>query len=199
MITKTLKLSEILPYDNNPRDNSESVLKVKESIKHFGYKQPIIVDSNNVVIAGHTRLEALKSLNNEGLFPDTVTVIVASDLTESQVRAYRLADNKVSEFSDWDYGLLANEIVAIGQDFDMSLFGFEDFLTVQDELPVVDDEPAKESVTIKFGTELIRVYKDDYDKWVESFQLTTGKSIYEYLMQDMGLLTIKRNYDLSGA
>lgn len=196
MLTR-ISLRQIKPYEANPRDNSESISKVKESIRKFGYKQPIVVDKDFVIIAGHTRYSALLELFTEKQIGEEIDVIVASDLTDTEVRAYRLADNKVAEFSDWDYGLLANEIIAISSEIDMTVFGFEDFTIPEEEEPIIEEEDARESVTIKFNTELVRVFKDDYEKWLEEFQLSTGKSIYEYLMTDMGLLTIKRNYDLS--
>ena len=88
---------DLVPYYNNPRHNQDAVGPVAESIKAFGFKVPIVVDENLEVITGHTRLKAAKQL---GL--DKVPVIVAEDLDEDQVRAYRLADNKVAELASWD-------------------------------------------------------------------------------------------------
>lgn len=112
-----LKLDELIPYDNNPRKNDEAVDKVALSISSFGFKVPIVIDRNNVIIAGHTRLKAAKKL---GL--TTVPVIRADDLTDDQVRAFRLADNKVGEFAGWDFEKLEQELGEIG--IDMELFGF---------------------------------------------------------------------------
>jgi len=92
---------------------------VAESIKEFGFKVPIIVDKDNVIVAGHTRLRAAKKLGMK-----TVPCIVADDLTPEQIKAFRLADNKVSEFSEWDMDLLTSELKEI--DFDMDIFGFDD-------------------------------------------------------------------------
>lgn len=113
-----MRLDEIYPYQNNPRKNDDAVNAVALSISSFGFKVPIVVDKDNVIIAGHTRLKAAKKL---GL--STVPVVRADDLTEDQVRAFRLADNKVSELSEWDWGLLEGELAAC--DMDMSLFGFD--------------------------------------------------------------------------
>ena len=85
------KLTEIKPYENNPRDNARAISKVAESIRQFGFKVPIIVDKDNVLITGHTRYLASQELGLE-----EVPVIVAEDLTEEKVKAFRLADNKVS-------------------------------------------------------------------------------------------------------
>ncbi len=86
------QVNDLIPYENNPRNNNEAIPEVAKSIESFGFKVPIIVDRNNIVIAGHTRLEAAKMIGIE-----TVPCIVADDLTDEQVRAFRIADNKVSE------------------------------------------------------------------------------------------------------
>lgn len=113
------KTSDLIPYENNPRNNDEAVEYVKNSIKQFGFKVPIILDKDNVIIAGHTRLKAAKELGME-----TVPCIMADDLTPEQVKAFRLADNKVSEFSYWDFSKLDNELNNLSFDFDMNDFGF---------------------------------------------------------------------------
>ena len=99
------KLKEIKPYEKNARKNDDAVKYVAESIKQFGFKVPIVIDKDNVIVAGHTRYKASKELGLE-----TVPCIVADDLTEEQIKAYRLADNKVSEFSEWDFDLLGEEL-----------------------------------------------------------------------------------------
>ena len=96
------KVNEIKPYEKNPRHNDEAVKYVANSIKEFGFKNPIIIDKNNVIIAGHTRLKASIYLNLE-----SVPCIIADDLTEEQVKALRIADNKVSEMSEWNYEVLS--------------------------------------------------------------------------------------------
>ena len=113
------KLADIKPYEKNPRKNDEAVKYVAESIRQFGFRVPIVIDKNNVIVAGHTRYKASKEL---GL--DTVPCVVADDLTEEQIKAYRLADNKVSEQATWDLDLLDGELAGIF-DIDMSDFGFD--------------------------------------------------------------------------
>ena len=113
------KLQDIKPYEKNPRKNDEAVKYVAESIRQFGFRVPIVIDKNNVIVAGHTRYKASKEL---GL--DTVPCVVADDLTEEQIKAYRLADNKVSEQATWDLDLLDGELAGIF-DIDMSDFGFD--------------------------------------------------------------------------
>lgn len=112
-------IDELIPYKNNPRLNDEAVEYVKNSIKEFGFKVPIVIDKNNVIIAGHTRIKASKELGIKD-----IPCIIADDLTEEQVKAFRLADNKVSEKSMWDYTKLDEELNNI-LDIDMSLFDFD--------------------------------------------------------------------------
>ena len=109
-------IDEIKPYENNPRNNDDAVDFVANSIKEFGFKVPIIVDENDVIVTGHTRLKAAKKLNLK-----KVPVIKADDLTEEQIKAFRIADNKVSEYSTWDLSKLDLELEDI--DLDMSNFG----------------------------------------------------------------------------
>ena len=111
------KLDEIKPYANNPRNNDNAVDALAESIKKFGFKQPIVIDTDNEIIAGHTRLKAAKKLGYED-----VPCILADDLTPEQVKAYRLADNKVAELASWDFEILESELLDI-EDIDMDMFG----------------------------------------------------------------------------
>lgn len=114
------KLTELKPYENNPRNNDEAVGAVANSIKEFGFKNPIIIDKDNVIVCGHTRYKAAKKLG----FKDA-PCIMADDLTEEQIKAFRLADNKTAELASWDFDLLDTELDSI-LDIDMADFGFED-------------------------------------------------------------------------
>ena len=108
-----IEISELKEYENNPRlINDEAIEKVAKSIEEFGFKVPIIVDEDNVIVAGHTRKLAAQSIGM-----DEVPVIIADDLTEEQIKAFRLADNKVSEFSEWDFEKLEEEINNIENGF----------------------------------------------------------------------------------
>lgn len=121
MNIKELKLTEITPYEKNPRKNNEAVKYVAESIKQFGFKVPIVLDKDNVIVCGHTRYVAAKKLKLK-----TVPCIMADDLTDEQIKAYRLADNKTGEFAEWDLDLLNVELNDLGlTDINMSDFGFE--------------------------------------------------------------------------
>ena len=113
------KVSELIPYANNPRHNDGAVDAVAASIKAFGFKVPLVVAADGVIIAGHTRLKAAQKLGLK-----TVPCIVADDLTPEQIKAFRLADNKVGELADWDFEKLDLELEEL--DFDMTPFGFDD-------------------------------------------------------------------------
>lgn len=126
MTIQYVPIDSITPYEKNPRINDNAVDKVAASIKEFGFKQPIVVDKNGVIIVGHTRLKAAKKLKLK-----EVPVVYAEDLTDEQAKAYRLADNKTNEFSDWDFDLLDLELGEI-TDIDMEDFGFE-FLDEEEE------------------------------------------------------------------
>ncbi len=119
MQIENICISEIKPYENNPRNNDSAVDYVANSIKEFGFKVPIIVDANNVIVAGHTRLKAAEKLGLKEL-----PCIRADDLTDDQIKAFRIADNKVSEFAEWDFAKLEAEIDSIN--LDMAQFGFDD-------------------------------------------------------------------------
>lgn len=137
------KTDELIPYINNPRNNDQAVDAVASSIKNFGFKVPIVIDSKNEIINGHTRLKAAKKLGIE-----EVPVIVADDLTEDQIKAFRIADNKVAELADWDEELLLAELDMIEMDMgqfniDMSELDLDDSSeeVVEDEF---DDTPPEE-------------------------------------------------------
>lgn len=131
---RIISIEEVKPYDKNPRNNAEAVKYVARSIEAYGFKQPIVVDKDNVIIAGHTRWLAAKSIGMKD-----IPAIIADDLSEEEVKQYRLVDNKVAELATWDFGLLEEELSGI--DIDMSEFGFDsaDFSNAfQDE--IIDDE-----------------------------------------------------------
>lgn len=114
-------IGEIRPYENNPRKNDGAVDAVAASIREFGWKVPVVIDKDGVIVAGHTRYKAAQKL---GI--DKIPCIVADDLTEEQVRAYRLADNKVGELAEWDFDALSDELAQLDfSGIDMSDFGFE--------------------------------------------------------------------------
>lgn len=136
------ELSWLKPYAKNPRDNANAVEPVANSIKEFGFKVPIVATSDGEIINGHTRFKASKLLGLE-----KVPVIIADDLTDEQIKAFRLADNKTGELANWDFSLLDEELSDI-IDLDMSDFGFEidDLIEEESEgdLDDFDDTPPEE-------------------------------------------------------
>lgn len=147
-------VDEVIPYENNPRLNDDAVEPVANSIREFGFKNPIIVDGSGVIIAGHTRLKAAKQL---GL--DEVPVIVADDLSEEQVKAFRIAENKTHDLADWDDDLLADELKALFDEIDMTDFGFGDF-----ELAMLVDDMKPEA----WDDDLISEYSQNSDDYLVS-------------------------------
>lgn len=132
MEIETLNIDDVIPYDNNPRHNEDAVQYVANSIKEFGFKVPIVIDKNNVIVTGHTRHKASKLL---GL--DKVPCIRANDLTDDQIKAFRIADNKVSEYATWDTSKLNIELAEI--ELDMLDFGID--ITIPDiETEPIDDD-----------------------------------------------------------
>lgn len=183
-----MDVDSLIPYANNPRLNDNAVDSVAASIKEFGFKVPIVVDGENVIINGHTRLKAAHKLGLR-----QVPVIVADDLTPEQVKAFRLADNKTSELAEWDLDKLDIELAEI-QDLDMNDFGFDEIeASVDDfgtdfELPDGDrceicqmafalHEKQKELIEYAIG-----LVKDDV---AETFGNTNqnGNGLYEVVRQ----------------
>lgn len=128
----TMKTADLKAYENNPRKNEKAVDAVANSINSFGFKVPIIIDKNNVVVAGHTRLLACKKLGIE-----EVPCVIADDLTDDQIKAFRIADNKTAEIADWDFDKLKVELGSI--DIDMEQFGFTDLEKIMAR-DVLEDE-----------------------------------------------------------
>ena len=131
-------LAEIKPYEKNPRLNDGAVESVARSIREFGFRQPIVVDAEGVIVCGHTRWKAAHKLGLE-----KVPVHVARDLTPEQIRAYRIADNKTAELAEWNLELLPIELAELqGAGLDWSLLGFD-----ADELAMLLDPGVKPGLT----------------------------------------------------
>ena len=133
------KVEELIPYINNPRNNNDAVDKVAASIKEFGFKVPIIINKDNVIVTGHTRLKAAKKLGIE-----EVPCIIADDLTDAQIKAFRIADNKVSEYAEWDEDLLKVELEQLEEmDFDLDELNidYSDFdLDIGEDIEEIEPE-----------------------------------------------------------
>ena len=163
-----MMIDDLKPYANNPRFNDDAVEYVANSIKEFGFKVPIIVDKNNEIVAGHTRYKACKELGLK-----EVPCIVADDLNEEQVKAFRLADNKVSEKALWNNDLLIDEL----QDLDINMedFGFE---AIEEQI-----EKAPMNAEVEFGEVLgeehnyIVLYFDNDVDWLQAESLFDIKPV----------------------
>lgn len=153
MEIKEINVSEIKAYSRNVKKHDEEQVKqIANSIKQFGFRQPVVIDKNNEIVIGHGRVEAAKVLDY-----DTVPCILADDLTDEQIKALRIADNKLSEKAVWDNDALSEELKAIGESIDMTDLGFGDF-----ELTILtgDFEPDG------FDDNDIQDYADNGDKFL---------------------------------
>ena len=116
------EIDRLIPYARNPRKNDHAVDKIASAIREFGFKVPIIAKSNGDVVDGHLRLKAAQKLGM-----DTVPVVIADDLTDAQVKAFRISVNRMAEFAEWDDELLRVEFAELEEmDFDIELTGFDD-------------------------------------------------------------------------
>lgn len=178
MRIKQIETKKVKPYFNNPRKNEHAIRVVARSIQEFGWQQPIVVDSEMTVIAGHTRLGAAILLGEL-----KVPVTVAENLTAAQVRAYRLADNKVAEYSDWDEEKLIAELCSMQEGGeDLSLTGFDD---QELEKLLADEVEGEAPPEVIFSRELLEshnyivlVFDNDID-WLNAkghFQLPSTYS-----------------------
>lgn len=158
------KLKDIKPYEKNPRKNDSAVDAVANSIREFGFKVPVVIDKDGVIVCGHTRYKAAKKL---GI--DKVPCVIADDLTDEQIKAYRLADNKVSELAEWDIDLLGEELDGIF-DIDMSDFGFD--LSEEEEEPINDEQlenTAQFEYTLKFGNTTVIMTEEEYNELLNRY------------------------------
>lgn len=176
-----LPLSEFRLYKNNARTHSpEQVEQIVHSIQQFGFTNPVLIDQNNEVIAGHGRLQAAEILNL-----DSVPSVRITDLDERQVKALRIADNQLALNAGWDLDLLAAEIVELeGEEFNLDLLGFDDDflagLLPDDELPEEQEQPeptvndSDPNVSIVVGPYEISVQRSDWDRWETALRAKVG-------------------------
>lgn len=156
-------IDELKPYENNPRFNDDAVDKVAESIKEFGFKVPIIVDKNDVIVAGHTRYKACQKL-----CIDKVPCIIADDLTDKKIKAFRIADNKVSDYSFWDNKLLLEELEEIGDDI---FTGFEESELFNDfDTELLDESDNGILESNEDGVTYILTFKSQNKKLIEKIK-----------------------------
>ena len=164
------QIKELKPYKKNAKKHSkEQVEQIANSIKEFGFTQPVIIDKHNSVVAGHGRILGAKKAGLK-----QVPTVCLEDLTEEQIKAYRLVDNKLNE-SEWDYGLLDEELENLTEDIDMNLFGFEfDEIEEEEQKKKVEFEVKKQNKVI-----------------VECISARQAEDLYERLVVE-GYTCIKR-------
>jgi hypothetical protein len=197
-----LNLSDIVPYAKNPRVNAHAVEKVKKSIVEFGYLVPIVVDTSNVIITGHTRYLALKELGVE-----SVQVVVADHLTEAQAAAFRLADNRIAQEAYWDEGILQGELKSLREmGFDLDITGFSrdeldcllepigaNCLEDLNQAAVCGDAPRVEVITaystqVKVGGYSTSVPSEVFMVWERDMLIKHGSTnaLLEWAMSQLG-------------
>lgn len=146
------KLSELKPYEKNPRNNDSAIEYVKKSIEKFGFKVPMVIDKKNVIVTGHTRYKACQQLGIE-----EVPCIIADDLTPQQIKAFRIADNKTNDMAEWNDQLLGEELKDLLPDIDMTDFGFGDF-----EISMLTEDMEPE----EYDKDLIEQYSSNSDNFL---------------------------------
>lgn len=184
MKLQTRKLSDLKVYANNPRNNQEAIPKLKESISRYGYKVPIIVDNDNVIVAGHTRFAALLEINEETGDYEEIAVILADDLSEQAIKEFRIVDNQVAALSEWDFTALNLELGLL-EDFNYEDFGaikgFNTDIEIFDE--VQPEQVASDKVKIQIGDYKFEMDESDYHEWASWCVGQTGLSVIDYVKQ----------------
>ena len=174
------KIDDLKPYENNPRFNDNAVQYVANSIKKFGFKVPLVIDKDNVIVTGHTRFKASMELGLK-----EVPCIVADDLTEEQIKAFRIADNKTNDMAEWNDDLLSIELKDILDDIDMTDFGFGDF-----ELSMLMDDVEPDD----YDKELIEQYSSNADEFLTNKRVIityAGEEQEEYLKKLLNVDELK--------
>ena len=183
---------ELIPYEKNPRDNRAALDAIELSIEEYGFTNPILVNEEKVILAGHTRREAAILAGLE-----KVPYIVVDGLTEAQQKAYRLADNKLSELSIWDEDLLKEELEdLLDEDYDISLTGFSDvdltdLLKDEEDLEDIEPEEPKEKKTtlpmLRFGSNSVRITQDELimlsNRYSEYVEAEPGEGFVTWLLK----------------
>jgi ParB-like chromosome segregation protein Spo0J len=191
MKTSLLKITDIKPYWRNPRRNEEAIAAVKQSIEEFGFNQPIIVDGDNVIIAGHTRYKALQELGVE-----KVPCIIKADLTAQQAKAYRIADNKTSEMATWDMDKLIPELREIEAITDMDIYfptiSLDELLQVSAGVGTTFNNPTNEKIA-QVEAKLQAQFKDSSDARQSAYVEITCPHCAESFHVDRGEIARARD------
>lgn len=197
---EAVEMGKIYPHPENPRDNDKAVPYVMESILKFSYIELIVVDENYVILAGDTRYKALHSIWEKSGEYTTFSVIKVTGLSDEQKIGYRIADNKTAEKADWSIPELANQASLIQHEFNLLKLGFskKELNILLDENPIsIEEAPIELPVEIRVGTNSFRVSKKDYDTYHEEYKdHLGGKTLFEFLLDDMGLNKLRRRFEL---
>ena len=178
-------VSDLIPYENNPRKNDQAVDALANSISEFGFRNPIIIGTDNVIASGHTRLKAAIKLGMT-----EVPCLIADDLTEEQLNAFRLADNKVAELAEWDEDKLLLELQEL--DFDMTQFGFEEFDFAIDDIIEPEEKPEVEFAEVlnEQNNYIVLKFNNEVD-WLQAQSVFDIKPVKCYSTRNDGEITEK--------
>ena len=183
-------VEKIKPYKDNPRENTKAIKKVAESIKNFGFRVPLVLDKKYVIVTGHTRYLAAKELGLEKL-----PCVIAEDLSKEKIKAYRIADNKVSEYSTWNDSLLASEMDALkemGVDLDETGFSEIEIMELTEDI-----------LPEKYDAKEFKDYAEEAEKKLKSYNVIIGckdekeqKFVKKLLREDKRLKRAYRAEDI---
>lgn len=183
MKIENINITDIKPYKNNPRKNDKAIEKVAESIRLFGFKNPVILDKHNVIVCGHTRVKAAEKLGIK-----TIPCIYADDLSNEQIKAFRLIDNKTAEYAQWDFNALAIEIKDIAEniDLDLSIFDFDIQLDTKDLSMPSFDELEKNKTAFNDDKVIIQITFNTYKEFEKEID-----KIRDFIKPMGAIVTIK--------
>lgn len=195
---QTRKLTDLKVYANNPRDNTNAVDKVKQSILRYGYKVPIVIDEDNVIVAGHTRFAALLQINEETERYAEIVCVIASDLTDNELKEFRIVDNQVAALAKWDFTSLKLELETL-EDFILEDFGiiqgFDTELVFPDD-PEPETATASDMVKFQFGDYKFEMNETDYHEWASHVVAQSGLGVLEYCKRQLQVDRADRTYTI---
>lgn len=190
------RVSEIRVYENNPRQNEKAVEAVKQSIIKYGYKVPIVVDNDRVIVCGHTRFAALQELIEEGRYPDRIACIIADDLTDEQIREFRIVDNVTAQNADWDITKLKIELELL-PNLDLDSFGEIPALTFE-EIQIQEEAKIElnNKTFIKVGTETIEMTENEFLDWTAYVIDRYNMTVVDFVKARLQIRTEDRDYEI---
>lgn len=190
------KLSDLKVYENNPRNNTDAIAKVKLSIEQFGYKVPIVITQDNVIIAGHTRFAALLQIYEATRRYETIQVIVADDLSENDTKKFRIVDNQVGNIAEWDFTALRMELDDI-DDFILADFGDIDGFDISLDAEDQPDTTPTDMIKFSFGAEKFEMTEAQYHEWASYIIEQKGMSIMSFIRSALEIDASNRQYPLA--